>query len=114
LEVWFPSIETCRVEGEGVGARRFLSFVNKGGDVEDHIVEIDSAARRVVYQRVEHPFPVASYRGTVEVFQSFDDLAAVVWTVDFESTEENSAAVKDALETGIGDALKGMEADLKA
>ena len=111
LDVWFPSIASCRVEGEGVGARRFLTF-HRGGSVEDHIVEIDHAKRRVVYDRVRSPFPVSSYVGTVEVFESFDSLAVVVWTVDFDSTPENSASVRTTLEKGIGGALLGMNADL--
>ncbi len=111
LDVWFPSIATCRVEGEGAGARRFLTF-HRGGSVEDRIVEIDHEKRRVVYDRVKSPFPVSSYIGTVEVFESFDSLAVVVWTVDFDSTPENSALVRATLEKGIGDALLGMNADL--
>ena len=111
LHVWFPSIATCRVEREGVGARRFLTF-HRGGDVEDHIVQIDHENRRVVYDRVKSPFPVSSYIGTVEVFESFDSMAVVVWTVEFESTPEQSASVRAGLEAGIGDGLLGMKADL--
>ncbi|HKQ64944.1 MAG TPA: hypothetical protein VJZ73_08050 [Methylomirabilota bacterium] len=55
---------------------------------------------------------MSSYVGTVEVFESFDSLAVVVWTVDFDSTPENSAPVRTTLEKGIGDALLGMNADL--
>ena len=80
--------------------------------MEDHIVEIDHEKRRVVYDRVRSPFPVSSYVGTVEVFESFDSLAVVVWTVDFDSTPENRASVQMTLEKGIGDALLGMNADL--
>jgi hypothetical protein len=111
LDVWFPSIATCRVEDEGVGARRFLTF-HRGGSAEDHIVLIDHEKRRIVYDRVQSPFPVSSYIGTVEVFESFDSLAVVVWTVDFESTPEQSASVRTLLENGIGDGLLGMNADL--
>jgi len=111
LDVWFPTIATCRVAGEGVGARRFLTF-HRGGDVEDHIVQIDHKKRRVVYDRVRSPFPISSYTGTVEVFESFDSMAVVVWTVEFESTPEQSASVRATLENGIGDGLLGMNADL--
>lgn len=112
LDVWFPSIDTCRVEGEGVGANRFLTLAGGAGDIKDVIVEIDPSARRLKYQRVESPFPVSSYLGTVEVFESFDGSAIVVWTVDFESEESVSAAVAEALEAGIGAGIEGMEYDL--
>lgn len=55
---------------------------------------------------------MSAYRGTVEVFESFDSLAVVVWTVDFESTPESSAPVNAQLEAGIGAGVEGMKADL--
>jgi hypothetical protein len=37
LDVWFPTIATCRVDGEGVGAHRYMTL-NRGGDITDLIV----------------------------------------------------------------------------
>jgi hypothetical protein len=113
LEVWFPSIATCTVDGSGIGAHRYMTL-ERGGDIVDHIVAIDPQKRRLVYERIKSPFPVTSYRGTVEVFESVDSLAVVVWTVDFESTPENSASVASMLEAGIGAGVEGMAADLSA
>ncbi|MCX7113025.1 MAG: SRPBCC family protein [Proteobacteria bacterium] len=39
LDVWFPIIETCRVEGEGAGASRYMTIAG-GGDIKDTIEEI--------------------------------------------------------------------------
>jgi hypothetical protein len=64
---------------------------------------------RLTYQRVSSPFPVTSYKGTVEVFESFDSRAIVVWTVDFDSEPKDSATVAEALRTGIGAGVDGME-----
>jgi hypothetical protein len=111
LDVWFPSIATCRVDGTGVGAHRYMTL-RRGGDITDRVVEIDATRRRVIYQRIRSPFPVTSYTGTVEVFESFDALAVVVWTVDFESEPGESAAVADALSAGITAGVEGMERDL--
>jgi hypothetical protein len=112
LDVWFPTIATCRVEGDGVGAHRYLTL-RRGGDITDRVVEIDATRRRLVYERIRSPFPVTSYRGTVEVFPSFDGRAVVVWTVDFESEPADSAGVAEALRTGIGAGVEGMEKDLR-
>jgi hypothetical protein len=112
LDVWFPTIGSCRVEGTGVGSHRYLTL-KRGGDITDHIVEIDAARRRLSYQRVKSPFAVTSYRGTVEVFDSFDACAIVVWTVDFESEDADSTMIADALKTGIGAGVEGMERDLQ-
>ena len=84
----------------------------RGGKIVDHIVDIQPGKMRLIYERVELPFPVTSYRGTVEVLESFDGLGVVVWTIDFESTPEDSPLVNAQLEAGIGAGLEGMKADL--
>ena len=112
LDVWFPSIATCRVEGDGVGAHRYMTL-KRGGDITDRIVDINLASRRLTYQRVRSPFPVSSYTGTVEVFESFDSRAIVVWTIDFESEPKDSASVAEALRAGIGGGVDGLEKDLQ-
>lgn len=78
LNVWFPIIETCRVEGEGAGALRYMTIANGGGDIKDTIVEIDNFNMKLVYLRPISPFPVTYYKGTVEVFKSYDGLGVVV------------------------------------
>jgi hypothetical protein len=113
LDVWFPTIASCRVEGDGVGAHRYLTL-RRGGEITDRVVQLDVAHRRLTYQRLRSPFPVTSYRGTVEVFESFDGRAIVVWTVDFESDPEQADAVAATLRAGIGAGVDGMEQDLAA
>ena len=85
LDVWFPSITSCTIEGSGIGAIRRMDSV-RGGKIVDRIIDIQQAEMRLVYQRIESPFAVTSYRGTVEVFESFDGLGVLAWTIDFEST----------------------------
>jgi hypothetical protein len=112
LDVWFPIIETCRVEGEGPGAVRYMTIADGGGSIRDTIEEIDDTNRRLVYLRPTSPFPVSYYRGTVEVFESYDGLGVVVWTIDFESKPEDATAVKELVRGAIGDGIDGMEKDL--
>jgi len=111
LDVWFPGITSCRVEGNGIGARRYMTL-DGGGDITDEVVDIESASMRLSYERPVSPFPVSFYQGTVEVFESFDSLAVVVWTVDFESEPEVAAGVAAALEAAIGAGIAGMDTDL--
>ena len=42
LDAWFPIIETCRVEGEGLGPLRYRALAG-GGEIEDTIEENDDA-----------------------------------------------------------------------
>ncbi len=113
LDIWFPIIETCQVEGEGVGALRYMTIMD-GGDIKDTIEEIDDANMRLVYLRPISPFPVTYYKGTVEVFKSYDGLGVIVWTIDFESTPENSASVAELVKGAITDGIDGMEKDLQS
>jgi hypothetical protein len=112
LDVWFPFIETCKVEGDGPGAVRYMTIADNGGDIKDTIEEIDSKNRRLIYLRPISPFPVSYYKGTVEVFTSYDGLGIVVWTIDFESKPEDSAAVAELVQSAIGAGIDGMEKDL--
>lgn len=114
LDVWFPFIETCRVEGEGPGALRYMTVAEGGGEIKDTIEEIDDANMRLVYLRPLSPFPVTYYKGTVEVFKSYDGLGVVVWTIDFESQPENAASVADIVRSAISAGIDGMEKDLQS
>ncbi|MFI3220724.1 MAG: SRPBCC family protein, partial [Methylococcales bacterium] len=106
-------IESCRVEGEGQGALRYMTIVNGGGEIKDTIEEIDDANRRLVYLRPISPFPVSYYQGTVEVFTSYDGLGIVVWTIEFESKPEDVASVAELVHDAISAGLEGMEKDLQ-
>ena len=112
LDVWFPFIETCKVEGNGPGALRYMTIVDGGGEIKDTIEEIDSKNKKLVYLRPVSPFPVTYYKGTVEVFTSYDGLGVVVWTIDFESKPEDTASVAELVQSAISAGIDGMETDL--
>lgn len=113
LDVWFPFIETCRVEGAGAGALRYMTIAG-GGDIKDTIEEVDDRSMRLIYLRPLSPFPVTYYKGTVEVFKSYDGLGVVVWTIDFESAPETSASVAELVKGAISEGMEGMEKDLQS
>jgi Polyketide cyclase / dehydrase and lipid transport len=90
-----------------------MTLVGGLGAITDRLMALDADKWRLTYERPESPFPVSSYSGTVEVFRSFDSLAIVVWTIDFDSSPEDSGPVADILKGAIADGLDGMEADLR-
>lgn len=112
LDAWFPFIETCRVEGDGPGASRFMTIANNGGEIQDTIEKIDETHRQLVYRRPISPFPITDYKGTVEVFTSYDGLGVIVWTIDFESKAEDVVTVAEVVHTAISEGIEGMEKDL--
>jgi hypothetical protein len=102
LDVWFPALLDCDVQGTGVGSVRTMTSAG-GGRIVDHIVALDHDSRRLTYDRVQSPFPVSSYTGNVEVFTSFDGLGVLVWTVDFVSTPEDIVLIGAIGIDGRGD-----------
>lgn len=112
LDRWFPIIATCRVEGEGAGARRYMNL-EEGGQIIDLVEQIDHAGKRFTYLRTDSPFPVTHYRGTVEVFDSYDAMAVVAWTIDFDSAPEDSAALADLVRSAISAGIEGMNEELR-
>jgi hypothetical protein len=112
LDVWFPFIETCKVEGDGPGALRYMTIADNGGDIKDTIEEVDSKNMKLIYLRPISPFPVTYYKGTIEVFTSYDGLGIVAWTIDFESKPEDSASVAEIVQSAISAGIDGMEKDL--
>lgn len=112
LDAWFPLIETCRVEGDGAGALRYMTLTG-GGAIKDTIEEINDIDMKLVYLRPLSPFPVTYYKGTVEVFKSYDGLGVVVWTVDFESQPEDATSVAELVRGAISDGIDGMEKNLQ-
>jgi hypothetical protein len=108
LEVWFPAISSCRVEGNGIGAKRFMELEGGLGSLVDELIELDEEARRLTYRRTEFPVPLSSYIGNVEVFTSYDGLAVVSWTVDFESAEDVATTVNELLVDAIGAGIDGL------
>lgn len=111
LDRWFPIIDSCRVEGSGVGALRYMTL--DGGQVTDLIEAVDDGRQRFVYLRTTSPFPVTHYRGTVEIFDSYDGQAVLTWTIDFESQPEDSEAVAALVKGAIADGIDGMERELQ-
>ena len=112
LHLWFPSIDSCSVEGSGVGARRDLEVAGSLGHIVDYLRSVDDSARRLTYERVESPFPVDSYTGTAEVFESYDGLAVVAWTVDYTAEDGVADDVRLILEDAIGAGVEGLGAHL--
>ncbi len=112
LDRWFPVISTCRVEGEGVGAIRTLGL-GDGGEIEDRVEEIDDAARRFRYLRMRHPFPAASYKGTVLVRDAGVGKAEVTWSVEIDVAEEFRDELVALLRKALSDGLAGLGRDLE-
>jgi hypothetical protein len=113
LDRWFPVIASCEVKGEGVGALRQMGLAD-GGRIVDRIEEVNHQERRFRYDRIESPFPVSQYLGTVLVGDFGPGKSEVSWTVEVEVAEENRGALAEFLKTALSDGISGMEPDLRS
>lgn len=110
LERWFPVISACRVIGNGVGAIRILTLA-AGGEMTDRIELIDHCHRRFQYNRIESPFGVSHYLGTVTVGETVDGGSVVEWMVEIDA-ELVSQELLDFVHQAITDGVAGLEWDL--
>ena len=113
LERWFPVITACRVIGNGVGALRILTL-EAGGEMQDRIELIDHERRRFQYQRIQSPFPVSRYLGTVEVCVTEDSACVVNWTVEIEVEEQHREALSTFIRQAISAGLDGLQRELQS
>ena len=113
LDRWFPIIADCSVlGGAGVGATRFLTLVD-GGKITDRIEVIDHQQRSLRYNRIESPFPVQSYLGTVNISKVNDNSAKLSWTVEIDVQEEQREALVELIRRAITEGVDGLEKDLQ-
>lgn len=81
ISSWVPLLSGSKVEGD-----RRTCVMGDGGTIEERILARDDAARRYEYEIVTSPFPLTSYRASMEV-QDDGGHARVVWTVNLEPAE---------------------------
>jgi uncharacterized protein YndB with AHSA1/START domain len=112
LDRWFSVIDTCRVEGQGEGATRYLGL-SGGGEIEDRIVSIDHARRRFEYNRTRSPFPVSSYIGVVSVRPISEQTSEVSWVVEIEVAPDAKDELAAFLRTALSGGVEGLERELK-
>jgi len=86
-----PAIESCTVEGEGVGAVRTLRMAG-GLSLQERLESHDAAARRFSYSIIgENPLPFRDYLSTVTVEPDGADACRVDWRGRFEPKGDDEA-----------------------
>lgn len=103
---YLPSVAECRVEGDGVGARRFLTLAD-GGRVVSELIALDPDLRTMAYRIVESALPFSDYESVVRVEPHDERSCIVTWTSQCRPGDPAGAAVdvdaflRAQLESGI-------------
>ena len=83
LKAWNPGMESCELEGEGVGAVR--TIVMPGGiSLRERLESLDHANKTYSYSIVEAPLPATDYVATVVVSEAAPGRTKIVWSSEFE------------------------------
>jgi uncharacterized protein YndB with AHSA1/START domain len=109
VDEWFPVIATCKLHGEGEGAKRTCTTAD-GKTIQESIVTVDNE-QRIFQYRIDHQemMPIRDMLGTMRVYVQ-DSKTHVRWTAEFEMTmEEAFAQVQDGIIGMYFTGLDGLE-----
>lgn len=98
-----PAIQSCSVEGAGVGAIRRVGLPG-GLTIAERLEAFDDAKRTLSYAIVEKsPLPLEDYLSTIRIEETGPEACAVDWSGRFEpdgAAEEQAQAMVRAVYTG--------------
>jgi hypothetical protein len=76
-------VEECRLEGEGVGAKRFIP--GAAGTVVESLDVFEPENRTLVYSIIEGPLPFKDYSARMVVTEDGPEACTLTWTGTFEA-----------------------------
>jgi carbon monoxide dehydrogenase subunit G len=106
---WMPGLQSCVVDGEGIGSVRTIHF-NETTFVKEALKALDEGARSLSYSIEEGPIPVQNYLATIEVVDSGSGGCRVNWSARFDLPDGlDPAAITPALSGAYGGALTALK-----
>lgn len=106
---WIPGIESCELEGQGIGAVRKLGM--GGMQIHERLEAFDPEARTLSYSIVEGPLPTENYLATVTLSDAGNGKVRVQWGAKFDAPgmdEEQANGLTQGIQgsySGMADAL---------
>jgi hypothetical protein len=103
VAAYLPSVVDCRLEGDGIGARRVLTTAD-GGRVVSELIELDEDRRVMGYRIVESALPFDDYTSHVSVRAVDIDRCQVTWSSVLRPGAQSldvESFLQDQLESGI-------------
>lgn len=91
---WSAAIESCEVEGDGVGAVRTLAMPG-GLKLQERLESFDEDAKSFSYSIIEPcPLPFTNYVSEVRITEAGADRCTVDWKGRFEPSGDEEQAQK--------------------
>ena len=107
-----PALQSCTVEGAGVGAVRRIGLPG-GLAIAERLEALDDAGRTLSYAIVgKSPIPVKDYLATIRIVEDGPQASRVNWSSTFEpdgaSAEQAQALVRGVYTGGIAGLRKAL------
>jgi len=109
VDKYVPVITSCRVEGSGVGAKRFCTMQD-GAKLSEELLSLDEQNRILTYSVNSDDMPVENYTGKVEITELGNNDCKIEWSSTFNVKGAPEQEVKTMIESVLGMALDGLEA----
>jgi carbon monoxide dehydrogenase subunit G len=111
IQRFSKEIQSCTVEGQGVGAVRTLTM--GALSLQERLEAFDDPGRRLQYSIIAGPLPLADYLATIQVSEE-GDAARVDWSSSFEPKGITEAQAQGMVEGIYRSGLKGIRKALGA
>ena len=109
---WSSALESCEVEGEGIGAVRTLGL-GGGTSIRERLESLEDSSRTFRYSIVDGPLPVSDYLATFKVSDRGADRCEIEWGASFEPVgapeEQVLGLLRGVYEGGIREIAKKLE-----
>lgn len=107
-----PALQSCTVEGEGIGAVRRIGLPG-GLSLAERLEAFDDAGRSLSYAIVEKsPIPVRGYLSTIRIVEDGPQACRVDWSSTFEpdgtGEEQAQAMIRGVYTGGIAGIRKAL------
>lgn len=110
VDLWFAPVTSCRLEGQGVGARRTCTI--NGRELTECIETIDESSRLFQYRIIKQDLmPIRNILGTMRVTSTGPADCDVLWFANFELDDESGwPAIREGMEVMYRTGIAGLQA----
>jgi carbon monoxide dehydrogenase subunit G len=108
VDTYLPAVASCRVEGEGVGAKRFCTLQD-GVKLDETLEHLDDDQCTLIYSIVDGEMPFKNYVGTVQVNDLGNGQSEVEWKSSFEVGDTDKKELITMIEGMLTTAIDGIE-----
>jgi hypothetical protein len=111
---WSPSIDKVVMEGEGVGAVRYM-YVGDRPPCAERLEALDHSTMHMTYSIVENnPLPLDNFLGSVQVKTIDSSNCQVIWGASGSASGKTEAEVTIIMQTTYNGILDAVETHLNS